>query len=416
MAKKKTDVPEAEVPGTVTPPVEAEVVPPVEEEAVAPVVEDVAPAAEDEPAPVETDGSKMGEAAKSTKSRKQAIRDARMREADRERRAKENAEFLAGWAGLQAAQRSGTIMYGTVTGVEEISKEDMKGRENADDRSSIMLLLIHNERYRVSIPFAEVYRHYPIDMNTVSTETEAGRRAFVARQKAMAEKLFGLEVPFVVKGMFYDENSGQHFIRGSRAEALASIERRNFEPDREGNTAMQVGDFVSATITSISNYSIAVNVGGVDTRISIHQLTYRFIDGPYALRKMYHIGDEIMVQIQDVKKNADGSHSIVVSAKPAELIRAKSRQNVIVHEGEQCFGTVTGVRKARGSDKVFISLYLDAYGLPAITNSFPPNRMGFYPQPGETVRVTVKTFNENGMTYCMVRSTHGAPNLMRSEL
>lgn len=357
----------------------------------------------------EFDGSKMGAASRETKSRKQAIKDARMREAERERRAKANSVFLGGWSGLQSAQKRGTIMYGTVSGIEEV---DFTGRENPDVRNSIMVVLLHNGMYRVTIPFSELYREYPIDMNTVSVDTEIGRRSFVARQKAMAEKLYGLETPFIVQDMFLDEGeSGKYSILASRAKAVSLIEHRNFDPDREGNVAMQVGDFVPATITSISDYSIAVNVGGVDTRISVYQLTHRFIEGPHSLRNMYKVGQEILVQILDIKQKEDGSHNVTVAARPAELLDAKNRQHIIAHEGEQCFGTVTGVLKSRTPGEVRITLYLDAYNLPAVTNSFPPSRMGTYPQPGETVRVTIKEFNENGMTYCWIRSSHGSPKL-----
>lgn len=357
----------------------------------------------------EPDGSKMGEVSKKTGSRKQAIKDAYIREAERERRAKENAAFLSGWSGLQSAQRLGTIMYGMVSGVEVV---DFSARENSDICNAVMVVLIHNGRFRVTIPFSELYRDYPIDMSTVAMETEFDRKSFIARQKAMAEKLYGLEVPFIVLDMFLDEqDSGKYSILASRAKALAVIERRNFEADREGNVALTVGSFTRATITSISDYAVAVNVGGVDTRISVRHLTYRFIKGPHSLRDMYHVGQEILVQILDIKTHKDGKHSITVAAKPGELLDAKSRQHIIAHEEEQCFGTVTGVLKSRVPGEVYITLYLDAYGLPAVTNSLPPNRMGTYPQPGDTVRVTIKSFNNNGMTYCWIRSSHGAPDL-----
>lgn len=365
-------------------------------------------ATETEAAP-KSDGSKMGQASVKTRSRKQAIKDAQQREAARERRTRENAMFLGGWSGLQSAQKLGTIMYGTVSGIEVV---DFSGRMNPDIRNAVMVVLIHNGIYRVTIPFSELYRDYPIDMSTVSVDTELDRKYFIARQKAMAEKLYGLEVPFVVLDMFIDDGmSGKYSILASRAKALAVIERRNFDPDKEGNVALNVGDFVPATITSISDYAVAVNVGGVDTRVSVNRLTYKFIAGPHSLRSMYRVGQEIMVQILNIKKNKEGNHSIIVSARPAELLEAKGRQNIIVHEEEQCFGTVTGVLKSRVPGEVYITLYLDAYGLPAVTNSFPPNRMGTYPQPGDTVRVTIKAFNNDGMTYCWIRSSHGAPNL-----
>ena len=45
-----------------------------------------------------------------------------------------------------------------------------------------------------------------------------------------------------------------------------------------------------------------------------------------------------------------------------------------------------------------IKLYLDAYEMPAYSNSFPPTILGRLPSLGDVVRIQVAAFHESGHT------------------
>ena len=75
-------------------------------------------------------------------------------------------------------------------------------------------------------------------------------------------------------------------------------------------------------------------------------------------------------------------------------------------------GTVTNIVNSRTlPGRVKINMYLDYYNRPAVSNEFPASRMGFYPQPGDRVRVTVREIYESGMIRVSCRQTHGAMEL-----
>lgn len=311
--------------------------------------------------------------------------------------------FSAVWMGMDNAYRRGRILDGVISGVEE--------RER-DGRSMVLLSVLYMDKIKVLIPFEQIYRTNPITQN-VDLSSEQGRYDYVARQKAMAEKLYGLTTPFVLTEMYLDKDSLQYYAIASRAEALKLIEARNFDKDGSGHRRLEEGMMVDAVITSVGDYSVAVNVGGVDTRIRVPQLTYRYISGPDVLRQMYHVEDKLKVYIDSITDEEDGSHSVRVNARRWELEDAKSRQGLL-SLGDQCIGTVTGVfESSRNKGSVQILLYLDQYKIPASSNSISPNRLGLYPQVGDTMRVTVSGFNDNGFVYVHVRKGHGAPNLMR---
>ena len=388
------------------------------DEETAPTKEDIANALLSDDAIMQAapEEDKKANTSSAAKNRRQVLRESRVKAAQREAKNKNNAAFLSGWSSLATAFKTGRIVTGVISG---ITMPDLSKFKSPDYKNAVLVNVLHNKQFKVTIPFGSLYRKYPIDMSTVNTSTEAGRRQFVERQRAMAEKLYGLEIPFVIKEMESYE-PGQYNIIASRSEALALIERGNFAPGRDGTTVLEVGSFAEATVISVSDYAIQVNVGGVDTRIPVHALTYRFVDGPHMLKNLYHVGDKLLVQITDVKQLADKSFAVSAARKPAELLEAQSRQGVICQENDACIGTITAILPNRAKDangngkvgEVFIALYIDAYDLPAVSNSFPANRLGMYAQPGDTVRVTIKKFNPNGMTYCWLRSSHGAPNLL----
>lgn len=345
------------------------------------------------------------------RSRREVLAESNRRAQEREQRNATRQQFLAGWAGLQSAMRREHIMYGMVSGVDE---KPLKDTASEYLHTGIFVTIVHNDTYKILIPFQNLYRRFPVDMRTVDLYSEEGIRSFILRQRAMAEKLYGLNIPFVIDYMYANRISPNedYAINASRAKALEIYERANYEPGPDGHAQVEEGTFVNdATIVAVSDWSIQVNVRGVDTTIPVRDLTYRYISRTTDISSLYEVGKKISVQVMRIEKGDDGIHNIEVSGKPPELIRAKSSP-LAVREGEMTVGTVTNIVNSRTlPGRVKINMYLDYYDRPAVSNEFPASRMGFYPQPGDRVRVTVREIYESGMIRVSCRQTHGAMDL-----
>ena len=350
-------------------------------------------------------------ASRQNSNRAAVLDDANRRAHEREQRNVVRQQFLAGWAGLQSAMRRETIMYGTVASIEE---KPLGETSSAYLKTGIFLTIIHNKTYKILIPFQALYRRFPVDMHTVDLNSEEGVRSFILRQRAMAEKLYGVTIPFVIDYM--DANrvdpEADYAIGASRAKALEIFEKANYEPGPDGNVAVTEGSFVTdARIISVSDWSIQCNVKGVDTIIPVRNLTYRYISKTTDISDLFKVGDTISVQVLQISKGSDGIHDIEVSAKPVELIKAKA-SSLAIREGEMTYGTVTTIADSRNNPgQVVISLYLDMYDRPAYSNEFPASKLGFYPQPGDKVRVTVRQIFDSGMIRVSCRQTHGPMDL-----
>lgn len=345
------------------------------------------------------------------RSRREVLAESNRRAQEWEQRNATRQQFLAGWAGLQSAMRREHIMYGMVSGVDE---KPLKDTASEYLHTGIFVTIVHNNTYKILIPFQNLYRRFPVDMRTVDLYSEEGIRSFILRQRAMAEKLYGLNIPFVIDYMYANRISPNedYAINASRAKALEIYERANYEPGPDGHAQVEEGTFVNdATIVAVSDWSIQVNVRGVDTTIPVRDLTYRYISRTTDISSLYEVGKKISVQVMRIEKGDDGIHNIEVSGKPPELIRAKSSP-LAVREGEMTVGTVTNIVNSRTlPGRVKINMYLDYYDRPAVSNEFPASRMGFYPQPGDRVRVTVREIYESGMIRVSCRQTHGAMDL-----
>ena len=119
---------------------------------------------------------------------------------------------------LRTAMRQRRILNGTIVSVSAMG-------EDAPSELSPIAVAVMCEGTIVHIPFEEIYRSFPIDMTTVNMGSSTGRREFARRETAMAEKLYGLPIPFIITSMEAPDNDPVNaFIIGSRREALAIIE------------------------------------------------------------------------------------------------------------------------------------------------------------------------------------------------
>lgn len=293
-------------------------------------------------------------APKGKPTRADVLREARQRRMARSESVRAYQEFLIGLSSLKVAARNHSIVNGLVSHIEQRNDVDSK-------IPSVMIIALVEGRYQVSIPFDEFYQENPIDMATVNMETKAGREEYVNRCATMAAKLYSLNVPMVITTIQVDESTDAeagvpaYVIVASRKAALDIIEEANYgdRPDGDG-PRIQEGDFVRAQITTVSRDGIAVVVGGVDTRVHLHALTFEYL---VDARTKYKVGQEIMVQVEKIIKEKDGHHVVEVNCKNPELERAKQMRNALPIDSI-VFGVVSSVT---ANKKVAGNINLVAY-------------------------------------------------------
>ncbi len=230
----------------------------------------------------------------------------------------------------------------------------------------------------------------------------------------MAAKLYSLNVPMVITTIQVDESTDAeagvpaYVIVASRKAALDIIEETNYgdRPDGDG-PRIQEGDFVRAQITSVARDSIAVVVGGVDTRVPLHALTFEYL---VDARTKYKVGQEIMVQVEQIIKEKDGHHIVEVNCKQPELERAKQMRSALPI-GSIVFGIVSSVAASKKQPgNINVLAYIKMYDLPVLVNNMPAKFLGSEPPRGSTVRLKVLNYLDNGMILCRCIGTQGPMN------
>lgn len=358
--------------------------------------------------------TKMEAAGDSGMSRAEVLRDARQREAERLIARQERERFLAGWSALKTAMRRHSIVNGVVSSVEI---RHVGGPDEVTE-DLVLLAVMLDGGYKVLVPLEEFYQENPVDMRTATDlDTAEGQRELTRRKRALAEKLYELQIPLIITDMEMndrDETGAYDYaIVGSRRKALDIIEMQNFGAGRGGNQAINEGDMVPATITSVSIHGVAVVVGGVDTRIPMRLLTFRYL---LDARTAYHVGQELLVYVNKIETLPNGRHEIEVSAKQAELQSARMRQKLLP-VGTSTLGVITSVRPAPSRPDIpagtlNITAYLKMYDMPAIVRGLPVAYLGRPPIAGDEVRLVVLGFTPAGFVVADCRSFNGAPGLL----
>ena len=367
----------------------------------------------DKSAPFADQNSKMSAAGASGMTRSEALRDARMREMERAIAREERERFLSGWSSLQTAMRRHSIVNGVVSGVE--IREVVGGDGTSVDL--VLLSIMVDGGYKVLVPFDEFYQYNPIDMQTVDLATSAGRRNYTRRRRALAEKLYELKIPMIITDMKMndpDENGSYDYaIVGSRRRALDIQEMQAFGRTRNGGPMIKEGDMLQATITSVSVHTVAVVLGGVDVRIPMWHLTYRYL---LDARTQYRVGQTLWVYVREIKELENGHHQMSLDARVMELQAAKAKQKLLPI-GSSTLGVITAVRHVdpnaqHPEGSLNITAYLKMFDMPAVVRGLPPSYLGREPVSGDELRLIVRGYSRLGFVVADCHSFNGAPGLL----
>lgn len=330
-----------------------------------------------------------------------------LRSQQRTERNERNQKFFAGISALQEAMRRKRILHGAVASVEQVS---VAGTGAAAQRTTTLLGVMLDERFKIQIPFEEFYRDNPIDMGKVDLGSEEGIADFTRRQRQLSERLYGCSIDFVITDVIVVSPT-DYSIAGSRRQAMEILEMRNYISANDGDPYIRVGDVRDADVISVGSFGLFCNVAGVDVSIPLRDVTFQYVTN---LNTLYHAGDKIEVDIMDISRRKDGHVELAVNAKAAELRSAKTRQDSgFLRVGTTTIGQITSIRKStRDPNKIVINAYLPYFKMPAVVSSMNPNTLAAAPQAGDTLRLVVTGFSDSGFVRTNCRGFHNVVNLV----
>ncbi|MDR2686709.1 MAG: S1 RNA-binding domain-containing protein [Oscillospiraceae bacterium] len=244
------------------------------------------------------------------------------------------------WHEIRNALRTRKILTGTLGGMER------------GDNGSVIAVADY-KGLRVAIPLAEMMINL--------TEDGGQRGEMLLRQSKILGNSLGAEIDFIVKGADTKTRS----VVASRKDAMLK-KRKLFYFDAELSKLPRVheGRIVQARVIAVAEKVVRVEIFGAECAILARDLSYDWIGDA---RDYYHVGDETLVRVLEVK--GDSPEGLRVRADVKSVADNAARDNL-----EKCkvqgkyAGKVTDVR--RGS--VFLRLGL---GVNAIAHTCYDNRM-----------------------------------------
>ena len=344
----------------------------------------------------------QGERTEELPARRRERPSRRAREENRVRRITAEQEEIANESALRSAVRTGRVFTGGVAAVEELS---------FGGESQIAAIVVMEKRFKVTVPFSELFTVSPIDMSTVDLSTSDGRYEYMRRTRMFAERMIGGAIPFCIIQVERDENG--IVMLGSRARAMERQSRIFFGGD---NPRYKKEDIVEATITSVNVHSIVVLVGGVDVVIPQYSLTRRwFLD----LHDGYKVGDTLLARIADVRTNSHGQYVVVLDPISVEIENAKSRYHIL-NDGGNTKGIITNViaRRNEKGERVGMAIYayIPSFDLFARVIRINANSFGRKLSAGSQVMLRVIDHGDSGYLICEARYDFGNNSMFNSYL
>ena len=362
--------------------------------------------------------NKMAAAEKKAKTRADVITDAKRRAIEREIKEQARTSNLNTFAEANAAKESGRILYTTFIGVQ---KMDAKGTNSIAPYEVMALGQYGN--LKVMMPFSEIHKDNPINISlyhnfrTLNQDGEVDENSvfdvkalndYNRRQTSIIERLYGYTTPFMVMEIAPGENIEDSVILGSRKRALHHFTRANFLPDSNGETRIKEGDVVDCAIFAVGSGSVWANIGGVDTRISLANLTYRFVGirydtkEEYKLSRYFHINQMIKVVIKNIEQTPNGPQ-LLVTAKPTELLAQKSGKGASVAVGMQMQAIIVRVAEGKDESSVSLTCWIEAYDRTAYVPAYVPTGR-IKPERGRTALLTINGMYDSGMLIAWCRA------------
>ena len=304
---------------------------------------------------------------------------------ERNKKNKERAQMiieaqrkLASGSAIESVRRARKIIYGEVIGTQTLEEKE-------ETIVCAIIKMVEDPSVLMFVPFEEMYGVNPMDMSTADITTLNGQRKLNARKEQMLLKLIPLVIPVIIKKVIQGENPEERRIYASRAAACRILMERAYKSE---NPRIRKDETYDATVLSVSEFSMAATLYGVDFILKLSTLTNRYIRN---LQEVYRPGDRIPVLVRDIVYEGD-TISIDPDTLTPELNKAQSRW-FMISPGTRAHATITKVKDASQKGKgINIVAWINGYNMPCKIKYMNANDFGREPIAGDSIRIRVVGF------------------------
>ena len=204
------------------------------------------------------------------------------------------------WHEITNAYRTRRILTGMLGGIEKLE-------------GGATITIVYYKNFRVVIPITEMM------INLVEDETH-NYGELSLRQNKIVNTMLGCEIDFIIKGLDSKERS----IVASRKDAM--LKKRQifyFDQNSSGTPKVYPDRVVQARVISVAEKVVRAEIFGVETSIPARDLSFDWLGDA---RERFHVGDHILVRIQEVK--ADDPEHISVRADVKSVEGDTSKANL----------------------------------------------------------------------------------------
>lgn len=231
------------------------------------------------------------------------------------------------WHEITNAYRTRRILTGMLGGIEKLE-------------GGATITIVYYKNFRVVIPITEMM------INLVEDETH-NYGELSLRQNKIVNTMLGCEIDFIIKGLDSKERS----IVASRKDAM--LKKRQifyFDQDSSGTPKVYPDRVVQARVISVAEKVVRTEIFGVETSIPARDLSFDWLGDA---RERFHVGDHILVRIQEVKAEDPEQISVRADVKSVEGDTSKANLALCKVQGKYA-GTVEDIHNGT----VFVRLQI----------------------------------------------------------
>lgn len=231
------------------------------------------------------------------------------------------------WHEITNAYRTRRILTGMLGGIEKLE-------------GGATITIVYYKNFRVVIPITEMM------INLIEDETH-NYGELSLRQNKIVNTMLGCEIDFIIKGLDSKERS----IVASRKDAI--LKKRQifyFDQDSSGTPKVYPDRVVQARVISVAEKVVRAEIFGVETSIPARDLSFDWLGDA---RERFHVGDHILVRIQEVKSEDLEHISVRADVKSVEGNTSKANLALCKVQGKYA-GTVEDIHNGT----VFVRLQI----------------------------------------------------------
>ena len=231
------------------------------------------------------------------------------------------------WHEITNAYRTRRILTGMLGGIEKLE-------------GGATITIVYYKNFRVVIPITEMM------INLVEDATH-NYGELSLRQNKIVNTMLGCEIDFIIKGLDSKERS----IVASRKDAM--LKKRQifyFDQDSSGTPKVYPDRVVQARVISVAEKVVRAEIFGVETSIPAKDLSFDWLGDA---RERFHVGDHILIRIQEVKAEDPEHISVRADVKSVEGDTSKANLALCKVQGKYA-GTVEDIHNGT----VFVRLQI----------------------------------------------------------